>query len=265
VTHVDPFAPADSPLHPSNAVAKADPPWGLVLLSDHRDPGGEDMDQPMKTWAELEGRLPEYRDLLTHWGTQEERDAFARVEGTLPDLPRQQFEFLAPLGYLRWRQDILPRHRTTREVAEEVPVPVDVLEGRQRLVTNWYQEWWDASDLDEKPDLPSTVDMLGTTVTWTYDVTVDGEDPRGQWEIAQPQAANMRITKLDADGNPLPGAENTYVSDAVATVESRPRADLTHVPVQEDTPPAKRSRKRATPEQLEAARQEALARLDGDK
>lgn len=171
MTHVDPFAPADSPLHPSNM---------------HRTTH-ETMEAQMARRQELAG------------------------------------------------------HRTTREVAEEVEVPLDVLEGREQAVNDFLDDL-EKADQEENVTPPTTTDMLGETVTWTYSVPEGEETMRGQWEIVQ-----------EGDNPPHDPPAAPEGDDAQAD------------PPQDDKPARRGRRKAATPEELEAARQAALARLDGDQ
>lgn len=92
MTHIDPFAPADSPQHPANfgkdeagetpvEVADIAPPW--IALPDDPIPGR--LEGTPEGDAILDARWERYDELLRAHGTEEQVAYLDEVTGTWPD------------------------------------------------------------------------------------------------------------------------------------------------------------------------------------
>jgi hypothetical protein len=119
VTHIDPFAPADSPQHPANHGLRPEPPTEADRVPYESEDFTDLMDASW--WDHESGSLKEYADLFNAHATDEERARRDAGEGGEPDF-----------GDLRARGEL--------EAATQEESPADPEESQRLHLASHYRE-----------------------------------------------------------------------------------------------------------------------------
>lgn len=121
MTHIDPFAPADSPQHPANYGLRPEPPTEADRVPYEPEDFTDLVDASW--WDHENGSLEEYADLFNAHATDEERARRDAGEGGEPDF-----------GDLRARGEL------------EVATPADPEEAQRAHLAHHYREDGDDTD-----------------------------------------------------------------------------------------------------------------------